>query len=204
MTLEYTYDTYASDYTIDDTVLSSANPDLTAISNTLMERIGLFNESDIPVDASHPDNISAFFVLYKVTDSERRVAFFFLKENSSSVITDIDIYRVECQVELIENELKITGCKAYYTPSHFARQNITVALISGGAVLSVGVCGKAPSTPEEDWIPILLSGVRYDLTNGLSSDNTYILTPPKSFFVEGEHEDFAPVGKYPLAHFYEC
>lgn len=200
MTLEYTYDTYASNYVIKQEVVNyihdnNVRNDLIAISIILIKRIGLNDAT----------GIGTFFVLYNVTNDEHHAAFFFLKENSPSSVTDIDIYRVECQIELVGTDLQITGCKAYYTPAHFARQNITVARIGGeDSILSVGVCGRAPIIPEEDWTPILLSGFNYDSTNGLSSENTYILTPPKSFFVEGEHVDFAPVGKYRLEFCEEC
>ena len=220
MTLEYTYDTYASDYTIGNAAVAhffdsnkeDVLKELIYISNTLMLRIGLFNESDIPDESvgKHPKGIEAFFAIYNIpktdgTFKESRATFLFTKQNGDSAIENLDIYRAECQFEFIESELKITGCKVYYTPSHFARQNITVSRIGNvSSSLFIGVCGRAHIIPEEDWTPILLSGISYDSTDGLSSNDTYILTPPKSFFVEGEHEDFAPVGKYPLAYINEC
>lgn len=216
MTLEYTYDTYASDYTIDDTTVSyflTSNKEdvlneLIEISNTLMERIGLFNENDIPEGRKHPVGIDAFFAIYKIpnteTPKETRATFLFIKQKGNSALENLDIYRAECKIITTGDQLQMTGCKMYYTPSHFARQNITVIRIGGeSSSLFIGVCGRGPNVSEE-WTPILLSGITYDSTNGLSSDNTYILTPPKSFFVEGEHEDFAPVGKYPMVYINEC
>lgn len=210
MTLEYTYDTYASNYVINENTINALlNSDkdqlrnqLITISNLLMIRLGLF--ADIPEGGSRPVGFSAFFMLYKVTDNENRAAFFFLKENSSSV-TDFDIYRVECQITLVEGELKITGCKTYYTPSQFARQNITFAGINDDYVF-IGVCGRVPNEndSEEDRIATLLSGFSYDIVNNIPSEKSCIITPPKSFFVEGEHENFAPVGKYPLVFCDEC
>lgn len=220
MTLEYTYDTYASDYIIDDTVVTyflESNQDdilvkLIVISNILMVHIGLFDASDIPGTSvgKHPKGIGAFFAIYGIqnpdkTFKEPRATFLFTKQNGDSPLENLDIYRAECQITLVESNLHISGCKVYYTPSHFARQNITITRVGEeGPSIFLGVCGRGPVEPEEDWSPILLSGIRYDLTNGLSSENTCIITPPKSFFVEGEHEDFAPVGKYPLAFFEEC
>ena len=215
MTLEYTYDTYASDYTIDSKLVeyfhkTDVRDELTTISNTLMERIGLFGASDIPENGKHPSGIEAFFAIYAIpttegTFKETRATFLFTKQNGSSTIENVDIYRAECNIIANENQLQMTGCKVYYTPSHFARQNITILRIGGeGPSVFLGVCGRGPVVPEEDWTPILLSGISFDLTDGFPSENSHILTPPKSFFVEGEHEDFAPPGKYPLAFFEEC
>lgn len=213
MTLEYTYDTYTSDYILDETTVNTlCNYDkdelhvqLITLSNTLMIRLGLFTSTDIPEEESHPKGFSAFFVLYKVTDNERRAAFFFLKENSSSVLTNIDMYRVECQITQVGTELQITGCKAYYTPSHFARQNILFAGIKDNYVF-IGVCGRIPNgtETEDERISTLLSGFSYDIIDGIPSTKSCIITPPKSFFVEGEHKDFAPPGKYLIVLADEC
>lgn len=85
MNLEYTYNTYASDYILDETTVNTLrnydkdqlHVQLITLSNTLMIRLGLFTSTDIPEEESHPKGFSAFFVLYKVTDNERRAAFFF-------------------------------------------------------------------------------------------------------------------------------
>lgn len=213
--IEYTYDTYASDYTIDDAVVAyflNSNKDdvlveLTAISNTLMIRIGLFDTND-PIVGRHPEGIEAFFAIYCIPNTdgtlkETRATFLFTKQKGDSALENLDIYRAECNIIVNEDHLQITGCKVYYTPSHFARQNITLARVGGeGPAAFIGVCGRAHIIPEEDWTPILLSGITYDLMP--RPENTYILTPPKSFFVEGEHEDFVPPGKYPLAFFKNC
>lgn len=213
MTLEYTYNTYASDYTIDPNLIeyfhkTDTLDELIAISNTLMERIGLFDANDIPEDRKHPIGIEAFFSIYCIPNTdgtlkETRTTFLFTKQKGDSALENLDIYRAECNIIANEDHLQITGCKVYYTPSHFARQNITLVRVGGeGPAAFIGVCGRAHIIPEEDWTPILLSGISYDLLP--NPENTYILTPPKSFFVEGEHEDFAPVGKYPLAFFKNC
>ena len=215
MTLKYTYDTYASDYTIDPSLIEYFDKTVTLeelidISNTLMVHIGLFDENDIPdiSIAKHPEGIGAFFALYCILNTdgtlkETRATFLFTQQKGDSALENLDIYRAECNIIANENHLQITGCKVYYTPSHFARQNITITRVGGeGPAVFIGVCGRAHLIPEEKWTPILLSGITYDLVP--RPENTYILTPPKSFFVEGEHKDFAPVGKYPLAYFINC
>lgn len=210
--IEYTYDTYASNYTIDSNLVeyfhkTDVRDELIAISNTLMERIGLFDASD-PIVGKHPEGIEAFFAIYCIPNTdgtlkETRATFLFTKQNGDSALENLDIYRAECNIIANEDHLQITGCKVYYTPSHFARQNITIVRVAGGDPAAfIGVCGRAHIIPEEDWTPILLSGISYDLLP--NPENTYILTPPKSFFVEGEHEDFVPPGKYPLAFFENC
>ena len=137
------------------------------------------------------------------TLKETRTTFLFTKQKGDSALENLDIYRAECNIIVNEDHLQITGCKVYYTPSHFARQNITITRVgSEGPAAFIGVCGRAHLIPEEEWTPILLSGITYDLLP--NPENTYILTPPKSFFVEGEHENFVPPGKYPLAFFKNC
>lgn len=200
MTLEYTYDTYVSDYTIDGDVIpylrgDEAHTQLHNLATELMRRIGLFD------DTTRPGNVGAILAIYVTSETIYHAAFFFIKGDDEQLKENVSIYRMECKLVLVNGIVQVAGCKTYVTPSHFARNNVNVVhLKQEETVLLVGVCGVVTDTKT----PILLSGLSYDVDNGAIASSSYLITPPKSFFVEGEHEDFAPVGKYPLALCDEC
>lgn len=198
--IEYTYDTYASDYTIDGDVIpylrgDEAHTQLHTLATELMRRIGLFD------DTTRPGNVGAILAIYVTSGTVNHAAFFFIKGDDEQLKENVSIYRMECKLVLVNGVVQVAGCKTYVTPSHFARNNVNVVhLKQEETILLVGVCGVVTDTKT----PILLSGLSYDVDNGAIALSSYLITPPKSFFVGGEHEDFAPVGKYPLALCDEC
>lgn len=149
------------------------------------------------------------YCIYDTDTSEKsRLAYFITVGHEEGTTYVIDkFYHIECVIDTtfisLEEPFRISDCKVYVSQPFYG-QNIELfdgIQIDGDdhvdpywQIIS-GYCGKwyLDTNTVPKWIWKMLYGCYVDRNDG---DTTYVIIPPKSFFVDGEHEDFIPPGTY--------
>ena len=156
------------------------------IFKLVLKRIGINNE----------DVYGCVYSIYDTHGDTSRLAFVYCLGHQNGNVRELTkFYYTECQVDATSN---ISACKTYVSqPSYGAnielRDEIQVIGEDEWKILS-GICGKwriNPDTDDYDWK--LLYGWYMDRDD---DDKTYMVIPPKSFFVDGTHKDFIAPGRY--------
>ena len=137
----------------------------------------------------------------------RLAFFFFLRiKGTDNVEIITKFYHIECQLTTNNGNVVIEGCKVYCSKPGYG-ENIELKAGTQGPedtndkywIILFGYAGKYITTDslsegEYYWKPLYGWYMDQDTAN----NSTYIIIPPKSFFVEGEHKEFIP------AKVYEC
>lgn len=202
MTIEYTYNTYECELRSPS---SWFNGQTTTVANNcrviiekIIGRMGIDPTSiQVCICCGYDEN---------TVNETLRLAFFFSlkKKTSDTSIILTKIYHVECELLQSGENIQITGCKIYCSKPEYGK-NIALRVHIEGPVdttneywtIVIGYTGKYIATeelPEDKYYWKILYGWYMDYET--EHNSSFVVIPPKSFFVEGEHKEFIPAKKY--------
>ena len=200
MSIVYTYNTYECDlrtpsswFTTDNTTNTDKNK---IVVEKVIERMGI-----------DPKSIGGCICCgYDVVNDNMRLAFFFFLQIKGTDGVEIitKFYHVECQLTTSNENVVIAGCKVYCSKPGYGK-NIELKAGTQGPedtngkywIVSLGYSGKYVTTDslsegEYYWKPLY----GWYMDQETANNSTYVIIPPKSFFVEGEHKNFIQPNTY--------
>lgn len=139
---------------------------------------------------------------YDIANNMLRLCFLFdVVEKKEGLNIVLKFYHAECDLTMESENLKINNCKIYCSkPGYGNNLDLRISIEEKDQDYWVvlfgytGKIGRIEELPADEYLWKLLYGWYMDRTN--TEDPTYVVIPPKSFFVDGEHKDFISSGIY--------